>query len=249
MPVWTINEHLLGGSVRLTVGLVCAGLGALVLLVPRRAAIALPVIVLAWFALLLQPVFAGPHGFKRSSQGAVFQGIRGVDRDWIDEAVPKGADVPVLGAARRWRTGSSSTRTSSSTAPSDRSTTRNAHGRRHPRDAPPLRPPGLRAHRRRSARPADYLLTDGGVTPDGTLLALDETGERLAIARAAVLDDLGQGPLRGHLVRQARRLDAAALPRRLLSVTLNSGPELFTGPNRVVAEIAGRRVSVVVPTR
>ena len=96
LPVWTITRHLLAGSEALTVGVVCAGLGALVLLVPRRAGLALPLVVLAWFALLLQPVFAGQRGFKRSSQGAVFQGIRGVDRDWIDDAVPKGAEVPVL---------------------------------------------------------------------------------------------------------------------------------------------------------
>ena len=46
LPVWTINRHFLAGSVLLTVGLVCAALGLLVLFVPRRAAVALPLVVL-----------------------------------------------------------------------------------------------------------------------------------------------------------------------------------------------------------
>ena len=56
------------------------------------------------------------------------------------------------------------------------------------------------------------------------------------------------GSTQDTLVGKHGRLDATALPRRRSSrVTLSSGPELFDGPNRVVAEIGGRRVSVVVP--
>ena len=142
-------------------GLVCAGLGALVLLVPRRAAVALPLIVLAWFALLVQPVFAGPHGFKRSSQGAVFQGIRGVDRGLDRRRRADGGgrlralDGPLVSDRFTVNQNEFFNR------PSGRSTTR-----RGPR---PVRINerrihfdrlGLRTHRRRPSRP-------GALPPDG----------------------------------------------------------------------------------
>lgn len=98
--VWSAYGHLLGGSVYLTLGLVCCALGALVLVVPRGAGVALPLVVLAWFVLTFIPIFRGPHGFERSSVGAVFQGIRGVDRDWIDKAVPPGASVAAVWSGR-----------------------------------------------------------------------------------------------------------------------------------------------------
>jgi len=94
--VWSAYGHLVGGSVYLTVALVCCGLAAFVPVVPRRAGVALPLVVLAWFVLTFVPIFHGPHGFERSSAGAVFQGIRGVDRDWIDKAVPRGTAVAAV---------------------------------------------------------------------------------------------------------------------------------------------------------
>jgi hypothetical protein len=94
--VWSAYGHMIAGSVYLTVGITCAILGLLALLVPRQAGTALPLLVLAWFALIFVPIFHGPHGFERSSAGGVFQGIRGVDRDWIDKAVPRGAEVAAV---------------------------------------------------------------------------------------------------------------------------------------------------------
>ncbi len=247
LPVWTINRHFLAGSVLLTVGLVCAGLGATVVLVPRRTALALPVVVLAWFALLAQPVFAGPHGFRHSSAGAVFQGIRGVDRDWVDAAVPKGARVPVL-----W-TG----------PPADQFVVwqneffNRAIGQvyytRRPTDGG-INEKRIRFDRRgfahtdggRLVRP-HYLLTDGGVTPDGSLIAVDEHGESLWRLRGPLFSTTSVVGLypdtwsRKHVVWTRRRCRGG-----VLKVTLNSGPELFTGPNRVVAEIGGRRISATV---
>jgi Dolichyl-phosphate-mannose-protein mannosyltransferase len=94
--VWSAYKHLLAGSVYLTVGLVCAALGLVVLVVPRRAGLALPLVVAAWLVVTFVPIFHGPHGFERSATGGVFQGIRGVDRDWIDKNVPRGAQVAAV---------------------------------------------------------------------------------------------------------------------------------------------------------
>jgi len=248
LPIWTINRHFLAGSVLLTVGLVCAGLGVLVLLVPRRGAVALPIVVLAWFALLVQPVLAGPHGFKHSSAGAVFQGIRGVDRDWIDDAVPKGASqVSVL-----W-----------SGPPVDQFVVwqneffNRAVGQvyytRRPTDGAIDEKP-IRFDRSGLAHTAGgrlvrvrYLLTDGAVTPDGRLIALDTHGESLWRLRGPLFSTTTVTGLyadtwsRKHVTWTRRRCRGG-----VLRVTLNSGPELFSGPNRVDAEIGGRRYSVTV---
>ena len=49
-----------------------------------------PLVVLAYYAAVFHPIWAGKHGVKQASAGAVFQGIRGVPRDWIDAALPAG---------------------------------------------------------------------------------------------------------------------------------------------------------------
>jgi hypothetical protein len=172
LPVWTINRHFLAGSVLLTVGLVCGGLGALVLLVPRRAALALPVVVLAWFALLLQPVFDGPHGFKLSSAGAVFQGIRGVDRDWIDDAVPKGARVAALWSGRGDRLTINESEFFNRSVGQIYYDTQPTPGGLYEKHV--IFGKGEVAHTDdgRLVRPR-YLLVDGAVTPDGVPVARD----------------------------------------------------------------------------
>ena len=100
IPLWTVNQYLVGDSYRLTV-LVCA-LAFLVLLVvvPARRAIAVPLVVLALFVVFSQPVWAGPHGVLVAGRGALFTGIRGVDRDWIDQQVHGDGSVAVLWTGR-----------------------------------------------------------------------------------------------------------------------------------------------------
>ena len=100
IPLWTVNEYLVGGSYRLTV-LVCAlAFLALLVLVPAQRAVAVPLVVLALFAVFSQPVWAGPHGVLRAGRGALFTGIRDVDRDWIDRHVHGDGSVAVLWTGR-----------------------------------------------------------------------------------------------------------------------------------------------------
>jgi len=233
--------------VLLTVGLVCAGLGALVLLVPRRAALALPIVVLAWFALLVEPVFGGPHGFKHSSAGAVFQGIRGVDRDWIDDAVPKGARVAVVWSGPPvdqlvvWQNEFFNravgqvyyTHRPTDGAIDEKPVRFDRNGLAHTTGGGLVRP--------------RYVLTDGAVTPDGKLLALDTHGESLwrlngPLFSTTTVTGLYADTWSGKHATWTRRRCRGGV----LRVTLNSGPELFTGPNRVDAEIGGKRYSATV---
>ena len=100
IPLWTVNRYLVGDSYRLTV-LVCALVFlALVVFVPTRHAVAVPLVLLALFVVLSQPVWAGPHGVLRAGEGALFTGIRGVDRDWIDQHVHGDRSVAVLWTGR-----------------------------------------------------------------------------------------------------------------------------------------------------
>jgi hypothetical protein len=96
IPLWAFNEHLVGGEYWLTVALGMGVLLALFLFLPARLAVLVPVAVVAAYALLSRPVWASDQGFRAASVGALFQGIRSVERDWIDAAVPEGEEVVAL---------------------------------------------------------------------------------------------------------------------------------------------------------
>src|SRR5574338_632483 len=100
LPLWTANEHLLAGSYWATVLAVALGLVALLALIPVRHAVVVPIVLLGLFVVLSRPVWSGPHGVLHSGEGALFQGIRGVPRDWIDDSVPTGGEVAVLWTGR-----------------------------------------------------------------------------------------------------------------------------------------------------
>ena len=92
VPLWNVQDEV--GLPRLddVVLVACIAAAALFLLVPRRYALALPAVVLAYFAAAIQPIHAGPHGMEQAAAGALFEGIRTAPRDWIDRAV---GDEPV----------------------------------------------------------------------------------------------------------------------------------------------------------
>ena len=96
LPIWSAFGSLLFDSIDATVlagGLLAA---LLLLLVPRRYALAVPLATLLYFAGISHNIWFGERGFKLASAGALFQGIRAGEPDWIDNAVPEGATVAVL---------------------------------------------------------------------------------------------------------------------------------------------------------
>ena len=174
LPWWAVLNKIGIGWVAPLAFLLCALFAAALLFVPRRYAIALPLIVLAYWAVAFKPIWFGPYpyGVKRAGVGALFQGIQGVPRDWIDRAVPTGADVAVLwtGVSDRFTVNQNEffNRTSA------RSTTR--------RPRPPAASDEIRVvadprtgavTRRRCSAPAPYLLTDGSVDPNAVPVARD----------------------------------------------------------------------------
>ena len=103
VPLWNVQDSVT--LPRLDDVVLLAGLaaGALFLLVPRRFALVLPAAVLAYYALAIHPIQAGPHGMERASAEALFEGIRVPERDWIDRAVPEGATVAALWTGKTHR--------------------------------------------------------------------------------------------------------------------------------------------------
>jgi hypothetical protein len=94
VPLWNVQDEV--GLPRLDDVVLVAGLaaGLAFALLPRRWALALPVAVLAYFALAAYPIHRGEHGMEVAAAGALFQGIGG-ERDWIDRAAGD-EDVAVL---------------------------------------------------------------------------------------------------------------------------------------------------------
>jgi hypothetical protein len=222
-------------------------LAAAFVLVPRRYALVLPLVVLAYYVVVFRPIWAGPHGLKQASAGALFQGIRGTPRDWIDAAVPDGSNVAVLWTGR-----------------GDRFTVNlNEFFNRTVADVlytgSPT-PGGIGEHlvrigrdgvvRDAAGRPLrpGYVLTDGAITPDGRAVARDALlgttlwrvpGSLVSTTRVEGLyaGDTWSGP----------RVTWTRLRCRggELEVALSSDPSLFPGMRqRVDAIAAGRRVSV-----
>ncbi len=103
VPLWSLQDSIT--LPRLDEAVLAAGLaaGLAFLLVPRRFALALPALVLAYFALAIQPIQAGPHGMERAAADALFEGIRVPHRDWIDRAAGRDADVAALWTGRTHR--------------------------------------------------------------------------------------------------------------------------------------------------
>jgi len=87
VPLWNVQDHV--GLPRLDDVVLLGGIAAaaLFLFVPRRYLLALPAVVLVCYATVIQPIHAGPHGMEQAAAGALFEGIRTGERDWIDRAV------------------------------------------------------------------------------------------------------------------------------------------------------------------
>jgi len=174
LPWWSVQDRVsLEWISELAFGLAVL-LAVAFLLVPRRYALALPLVVLAYYAVVFYPIWAGKHGVRQASAGAVFQGIRSVPRDWIDSALPAGARVAVLWTGRADRlTVNENEFFNRSVGPIyyTRQPTPGGIGETPVRvdsrdgvvrliDGAPLE--------------VEYLLTDGLVTPEGEMMARDD---------------------------------------------------------------------------
>jgi hypothetical protein len=244
VPLWNVQDSV--GLPRLDdvvlLGGVLAGLAFI--LVPRRFVLALPVAVLAYFAVTIQPIYAGPHGMERAAAGALYEGISG-PRDWIDRAVGGGdGDVAVLytGLPNRF------------TVLQNEFFNR-AVGRVYTSGGPmdgglPATPVTIDERTGEVRRPDGsvvrerYVLTDGSVAVDGQPVARDErlgltvyrtNGPLISTTRVTgVYNDQWSGP-----EVEYRRVRCRG---GTLTVTLESDPGLFDAPQTVIATGGSRGV-------
>jgi hypothetical protein len=247
LPLWSANAHLVGGSYRVTVLLAGLGLIAILALVPARHAIVVPIVLLGVFVVLSRPVWSGPHGVLRSGEGALFQGIRGVPRDWIDRQVPAGEEVAVLWTGRADRFTVNQNEFFNRTV-----------GQVYYTSSPtpggigeiPVRIDADGTVRTPTGRTVDapYALLDGSVTPDGEVVRRDALGTtlwRLHGPLASLTKVTGLYPNDTWSGPQVtwRRLRCSG--GRLL-VDLHSDPTLFAGRlARVNAYVGGRLAATI----
>lgn len=100
LPFWSLQDRFGEGWIVPSALALSSALAAAFLFVPRRLAVLLPLLVLALWAAALRPIWWGTHGFERAARGSLFQGIRAEHRDWIDRALPEGAEAAFLWTGR-----------------------------------------------------------------------------------------------------------------------------------------------------
>jgi hypothetical protein len=95
LSLWRLAEVGSFPLERVWIAVVLGGavLAGLFLILPRRALVALPLLLLALYGLAAQPIDAR---IRAASMGALFQGITEPQRDWLDRAVGRDADVAAL---------------------------------------------------------------------------------------------------------------------------------------------------------
>jgi hypothetical protein len=100
LPFWSLQDRIGAEWIEVAAAALAVALAAAFLFVPRRYALALPLLVLALWVLAVRPIWWGKHGFERASIGALFQGIRTADRDWVDQALPPGGVAAFVWSGR-----------------------------------------------------------------------------------------------------------------------------------------------------
>ena len=97
LPWWWVQDRGIHfGTLRfvaLGVGIVAA---LLFLVVPRRFALALAVLVASYFVVTTAVVQNGRHGIRQAAVGNLWAGIKTTPLDWIDHAAGRNADVTIV---------------------------------------------------------------------------------------------------------------------------------------------------------
>ena len=248
LPFWSLQDRIGSGWMELAAAGLAVVLAAAFVFVPRRYALALPLLVLGLWILAIRPIWWGTHGFERFSRGALFQGIRTVDRDWVDQALPPGAGAALLWTGRTDRlTVNQNEFFNRRIGPVYYVTNPTPGGlpetpvRIDPQSGEVTFGDGEPVRDR-------FLLADSSFEPDGTPLATDEGWGitlwrvRPPLVSAVRVDGLYPNDTwSGETVTYTRRRCQPGS----LTVLLSSDPSLFVEPQTVVARSNGRVVGQV----
>jgi dolichyl-phosphate-mannose-protein mannosyltransferase len=249
LPLWSLQDRIGEDWIALAALGVAAALAAAFLFVPRRYALALPLLVLGLWVLAVRPIWWGTHGFERFSRGALFQGIRTAERDWIDQALPSGERAAFL-----WTGGF----TDRLTVNQSEFFNRSVGTVYYVTDPTPGGLPEIRVRIDRESGAVTlpdgepvrdrFLLADSSFEPDGSPIAQDKGWGvtlwrvRTPLVSAVRIDGLYPNDTwSGEEVTYLRR---RCRPGRL-SVSLSSDPSLFLEPQLIVARSNGAVVGRV----
>jgi hypothetical protein len=249
LPLWSLQDRIGEDWITLAALALAAALAAAFLFVPRRYALALPLLVLGLWIVAIRPIWWGTHGFERFSRGALFQGIRTAERDWVDRALPPGERAAFLwtGGFTDRLTVNQSEFFNRSVGPVYYVTDPTPGGlpetrvRIDPRTGAVTLPDGTPPRDR-------FLLADSSFEPDGAPIARDKGWGvtlwrvRTPLVSAVRVDGLYPNDTwsGSEVVYLRRRCE----PGRL-SVSLSSDPSLFFQPQTVVAISNGKVVGRV----
>jgi hypothetical protein len=248
LPLWSLQDRVGESWIMPAALALAAALAAAFLFVPRRLAIVLPLLVLGLWAVAVRPVWWGTHGFERFSRGALFQGIRTADRDWVDRTLGRDEQAAFLWTGRTDRLTVNETEFfNRSVGPVYYVTDPTPGGlpetrvRIDGRTGKVTLPGGAPVRDR-------FLLADSSFEPDGSALARDRGwGVTLwrvnpPLVSAVRIDGLYPNDTwSGRTVTYVRR---RCVPGRL-TVSLSSDPSLFSKPQTVVARSNGAVVGRV----
>ena len=241
LPLWRLLDYgIKEADVATIVVPASIAVATLVLFVPRRYVLALPLLVLVYFLVSLPSIERRMAG---ASVGSRFSGISNPHRDWIDRAVPAGAEVAVLWTGEGniypvWQNEffSRSVGTIYSIAgtllgglPQTTLSVDELAGLLRGPDGRPVQP--------------RYLLVDDTFTPAGRVLARDKVHQmtlyeldgplRSEAKVTGLYDDTWSGE---HVTYTRHDCEDGTVVR----VQLRSDPSLFTEPQTVVARIRRR---------
>ena len=242
LPLWSLQDRIGEDWIALAALGLAVALAAAFLFVPRRYALALPLLVLGLWILAIRPIWWGTHGFEQFSRGALFQGIRTADRDWVDRVLPSGESAAFLWTGRTDRLTVNQTEFfNRGVVPVYYVTDPTPGGlpetrvRIDPRTGAVTLPDGEPVRDR-------FLLADSSFEPDGSPVAQDEGWGvtlwrvRTPLVSAVKVDGLYPNDTwSGEEVTYLRR---RCQPGRL-AVSLSSDPSLFLEPQTIVARSNG----------
>lgn len=248
LPFWSLQDRIGADWITLAALALATGLAAVFLFVPRRYALALPLLVLGLWILAIRPIWWGTHGFERFSRGALFQGIRTAERDWVDRALPSDARAAFLWTGRTDRlTVNQNEFFNRAVGPVYYVTDPTPGGlpetrvRIDPRTGAVTLPDGKLVRDR-------FLLADSSFEPDGSRIAQDKGwGVTLWRVRSPLVSAV---KIEGLYPNDTWSGDEVTYIRRRckpgrLSVSLSSDPSLFLTPQTIVARSNGAVVGRV----
>jgi hypothetical protein len=248
LPFWSLQDRIGEDWVTVAAFGLAAALVTAFLFVPRRLAIALPLVVLGLWMLAIRPIWWGTHGFERFAEGSLFQGIRAPERDWVDHALPEGKTAAFLwtGITDRLTVNQNEffsrgvgpvyyvTRPTPGDLPESRVEVDRESGRVTFEDGSPV--------------VDEYVLADSSFEPDGDPVARDKgwgvTLWRVDAPLVAAVRVDGLYPNDTWSGREVTYLRRRCSPGRV-AVSLSSDPSLFSDPQTVVARSGGRVVGRV----